>query len=174
MWTEYLQQMSGNSWLAQRITAFPAKAPLRRILAFYRPSQYFCVSTWRLGGQKSHVMRDVSARRQAFLSQVSRGFSQFLKVLRSRLRPMGRASGKVTRTGSHFSARPPWIWVSNFLVTCPHNTIDSSHYTIEPWRWRQHVLPNRQYPLTEMRGVTTERTTIWTIASVKTSELNTE
>jgi hypothetical protein len=40
-----------------------------------------------------------------------------------------------------FSHPVPWIWANTFLATWLHNPTKSSLYTLQPWRWRQHVSP---------------------------------
>jgi uncharacterized protein (DUF486 family) len=44
-------------------------------------------------------------------------------------------------------------------------------FKLQSWRWWQHIPPKRQYPLTRLHGITTQKTMIWTIATMNTSKL---
>lgn len=58
-----------------------------------------------------------------------------------------------------------------FLIACLHNQPYSKIYTLQVWRWEQHIYLKCQYPSTELDGVTTLKTTILIITTTKTWKL---
>jgi hypothetical protein len=75
----------------------------------------------------------------------------------------------------HQTTHNKGLFWATFLALCLRslNTL-TSHYTLWPWRWRQHVPPKHWYRPTDYTASQPQNTTIWRVTAMKIGHLGNE